>query len=514
VGDEWSVDAWLRRNGFRLRHEDGANTAASYARNVSAATGECLGGPLSLGAGSWCNLRRLFAIAPATANHSRLAFVPKPGGASYTAQVTVPDGLVTAVLFSVCPTYVLTPQGGGVLVGLLTPLVMADFGTVLAVVSTGGLCDQTLAVGLTPGVTSQVFVARCPGAARQTLSLFRLSGGVAYACPAAQDVDLTALPVQNVGNARLQDLNYAQLVASDDTLLRLQTFEAAQVAQEAALLAGFTEAFRYNALAFNASFFEPYLAAARNVSLGPAWPPVAARPNVGIHIDTSDLERLNLQYSAATQAAYDALQNRLAQAADVTARAAALQSDNTKRLQQLQNDANVLDTIGKLAVRSYYANVERTVGQINGLLDLAYGPGTGASVGLVPGLLVDVPPALPLFSNFSGALLGAALQDNATRAVFGAAVRRQAQQVVDDVLAFGALRPKEAIPLVIVLSVLCGVLWGYVLAANKIYGHSYCSVAACRACACPRCPGYSAREWCCRARAGQSRARLSENDGL
>lgn len=105
-----TAEAWQERNKETFNHFDSTATAAYYRRTING-TGMCSGNSLP-GEGSWCTVRRDFAVSAAVGGFT---LSPRTGtGATVIPQLIIPDGAITSVIFSDCPTITLGQKNPGV----------------------------------------------------------------------------------------------------------------------------------------------------------------------------------------------------------------------------------------------------------------------------------------------------------------------------------------------------------------------------------------------------------------
>lgn len=133
-----TISAWQERNKATFNHFEGSATAAYYRRDLNG-TGMCTGNSLP-GEGSWCTVRRDFAVSAAVGGFT---LSPRTGtGATVLGQLIIPDGAITSVIFSDCPTITLAQKNPGVATLTLTNS-RPDVDITIAILLTGQ-CTTTV----------------------------------------------------------------------------------------------------------------------------------------------------------------------------------------------------------------------------------------------------------------------------------------------------------------------------------------------------------------------------------
>lgn len=296
--------SWVLRNGVQPKHSAATNFPSAYATSINPVTNECQQ-RLSASLGSWCTLRTLYNVQPAVTNSSRLSFVPR-SQASFTGQITLANGDVTAQFVSVCPMVTTLPQGAGTLVSLTNPLNTKDSNQVALTVDypseAPSTCERLVQLAVPAGGSTTHFVPRCVGALTSTLSVFRVTtSGDLVACEGATNINIgTSSTIYSTvyGNVGAYYVNLTTVTTNDDTLARLQALDAAIIDQMINLLIGYTQSFQHAGLPVPSLGFEAFLNATRNTTARPSFPPLTTRDPRLINLDVSDFDRLTQLYSA------------------------------------------------------------------------------------------------------------------------------------------------------------------------------------------------------------------------
>lgn len=154
--DAMDPASWAERNGVPFDHYAATNVASAYETTING-QGECV--RVTGGFGSWCTLRSLFHVQPATG--ATLQLLPKTQS-SYRTQINLPLGDITAQLLSLCPTVSIVPQAAGSLVMLTSSLATGAASTLRLVENEGGACARAFdSVVVAAGATVRHFVPRC-----------------------------------------------------------------------------------------------------------------------------------------------------------------------------------------------------------------------------------------------------------------------------------------------------------------------------------------------------------------
>lgn len=351
---EWSALAWARRNGAAARHEAAQNLAYLYESTLL--NGRCTSSALA--AGSWCDIRDKFIVVPVPTNSSRLSFTPRTGSV-LTAQVVVPLGDITQEVFSVCPVMQAVAQGSGSLLTFLSPVANGpETQNFTLIVHYADECPtRFINFPLPPGASYGVFVPRCGDTAHA--SLFRGSEDEGDACPGVQNVDLVAALDDyrlRYGNYDLPRVNITQATAEDEILLRIQRLDATVNDRLLNLLTGYINGRTFQGLPIQLASFEPFLAAMRNASLGPAFPPFAARPAAQLAFSLDDYEALTADYARRVAQNRATLSNISSNADELLARAISQQNANVEALRRLRNDTDLLTVAAEAYSRDYFVS--------------------------------------------------------------------------------------------------------------------------------------------------------------
>lgn len=351
---EWSALAWAQRNGAAPSHEAAQNLAYLYESRLL--NGRCTSA--SLAAGSWCDIREKFVVVPVPTNSTRLSFTPR-AGAVLTAQVIVPLGDITQEVFAVCPVMQAVAQGSGSLLTFLSPVANGlDAQNFTLIVHYADTCPtRFISFVLPAGASYGVFVPRCGDTAHA--SLFRGADGEGDACPGVQNVDLVAALDDYralYGNYDLPRVNITQATAEDEILLRIQRLDATVNERLLGLLTGYINGRTFQGLPIQLASFEPFLAAMRNASLGPAFPPFAARPAAQLAFSLDDYEALTADYARRVEQNRATLANISDDADALLARAIAQQNANVLALRQLENETDLLTAAAQAYSRDYFVS--------------------------------------------------------------------------------------------------------------------------------------------------------------
>lgn len=300
AGYGWNATAWVRLNGINPQHDAATNFPSRYETAINPATNACVR-TVASDAGSWCALRDLYSVLPAVGNSSRLEFVPR-SQASFDVQVTLPQGDVTRELISTCPLVTVLPQGAGTLLVLSNPLGGgASTSLILAIGTTGALCDEQRPFVLPPGGARSEFIPRCVGAARITFTLLVLEADGYVECSGASNVEITSSPLiysSVYGNLGAYYVNLTTVDAADQTLLRLQRIEQATLERSVALFTGTLRTLEYNGIKIPTSAYAEYLNRSSNITTGAAFPPVTLRPIGSVTLNLDDFDRLEARWQS------------------------------------------------------------------------------------------------------------------------------------------------------------------------------------------------------------------------
>jgi hypothetical protein len=228
--------AWQDRNKDTFNHFDGTATAAYYRRTVNG-TGMCSGNSLP-GEGSWCTVRRDFAVSAAVGGFT---LSPRTGtGATVIAQLTVADGAITGVIFSDCPTITLSQKNPGVATLALTNS-RPDTDITVAILL-GGQCTTTVPSFVIPKLeTRDYLIPQCISNVASTRSV-RV---------ARYDSELNLVTCGNTTNITISrdtfistyatpDLisqNISRLLVQDETTLRMVNTSGTQALVIASVIA-------------------------------------------------------------------------------------------------------------------------------------------------------------------------------------------------------------------------------------------------------------------------------------
>lgn len=351
---EWSALAWARRNGAAPQHDAAQNLAYLYESRLL--NGRCTSPPLA--AGSWCDIREKFIVVPVPTNSSRLSFTPR-AGLVLMAQVVVPLGDITQEVFAVCPVMQAVAQGGGSLLTFLSPVANGvETQNFTLIVHYADECPtRFINFPLAPGASFGIFVPRCGGVAHA--SLFRGSESEGDPCTGIQNVDLVASLDDYrrlYGNYDLPRVNVTQATAEDEILLRIQALDATVNDRLLALLTGYINGRTFQGLPIQLASFEPFLAAMRNSSLGPAFPAFAARPAAQLAFSLEDYEALTADYARRVEQNKATLYNISSNADELLARAVAQQNANVQALRQLINDTDLLAVAAEVYSKDYFVS--------------------------------------------------------------------------------------------------------------------------------------------------------------
>ena len=350
-GETGTTTEWVDRNGVLPVHAAAQNVAHLYRAPV--ANGRCTSVPFA--AGSWCAIRERFVVVPVPSNSSRLAFTPRTGEV-LTASVTVPVGEITQEVFSVCPVMQSVAQGGGTQLTFLSSVASGTRSVNLTlIVHFADVCDTLFSVfQLAPGGSFSVFVPRCGDTAHA--SLFRGADGEGDACPGVQNVDL--VPAMNdyrsvYGNFDVPRVNLSAATTDDEALLLAQRLEVGLTERMLALLTGYVNAKNFQGLPIKSTAFDAFLAASRNVTTGPLFPPLPERPAAVLTFTREDYDRQNAAYMARAQQNLAELEAFQGTAEAFMAIAIEQQNINVQNLLDTRNQTDILGRAAEAYSRDF-----------------------------------------------------------------------------------------------------------------------------------------------------------------
>lgn len=216
----FSLATWEALAGVSFDHTAGTNVAQQYAVAINASTNRCV---FEYGLlGSWCGVRARFSVE-ANANATELDLVPRTHS-SFTAQISVPAGDLTALVVSVCPRLVLLPQPSGVLAQMndvRSPQAPASLLTLHAEFPGAPDCPaRHETTSVVAGGRTGVFLPYCDGATTIAVSVFRLVEDLALApCEGQQSVEVPAQAAQ--GEMGVATVDTVSVAVADTTLRNL-----------------------------------------------------------------------------------------------------------------------------------------------------------------------------------------------------------------------------------------------------------------------------------------------------
>lgn len=232
---DFNAAAWLDRNKDTFNHFDGTATAAYYRRTING-SGMCSGNSLP-GEGSWCTVRRDFAVSAATGGFT---LSPRTGtGATVIPQLIIPDGAITSVIFSDCPTITLSQKNPGVATLSLTNS-RPDTEIAVAILLTGQ-CTTTVPSFTIPSLETRDYLipqcitnqdsTRTVRVARYDSELNLVTCGNTTNITISRDTFITTYATPD-----LISQNVTRLLVEDEAALRMMNISNAQAQVIAAVI--------------------------------------------------------------------------------------------------------------------------------------------------------------------------------------------------------------------------------------------------------------------------------------
>jgi hypothetical protein len=202
-----TLAAWKTRFEEDFNAFEGDNVVSFYARAVNRTTGLCIG-PNLAAEGNLCDIMTNYYVS---LNTQLEEMVFEPRTASYTAQLTLPNGVLIQSQTSICPiANVIPTSGAATTLSLYNPTASA---ITCAVVITGA-CPATYSqVAVATGGSRSILINSCEeGAINATV--FKYVGIDLVACSNASNLDVSTNRSYVIDNIQLPDTFYVKQQSS------------------------------------------------------------------------------------------------------------------------------------------------------------------------------------------------------------------------------------------------------------------------------------------------------------
>lgn len=178
----YNQNAFITEYGNVFKADDAVTAPAQYDVVINGSTQTCVLARAA-GTGSLCELRDSYSLVSATLNGTLYVLASQRGG-FYQAVIDKPDGDLTSLIQSTCPTLSygeLTPAGVTVVLSVTAQLPDAVDARVDVEPSE---CDSySIPVTVTPGTSTSVFIEACAFGGSTTMTVSRLGATGYELCP-------------------------------------------------------------------------------------------------------------------------------------------------------------------------------------------------------------------------------------------------------------------------------------------------------------------------------------------
>lgn len=498
LGTPWTATDWTASTGQRFAHSEARAMPSVFRVGVHAASGICDSQTRTAFMGPWCVRRDAFVVSRHPENTTRLEFTPRTNG-FFELPIRVPLGDVTLQLATGCPSVSYVGQSNGVTVNILNPFRDEATRTQLLFiyVAYGAVCaDRFDPLRIVGGSNSSYFVARCPGADRTELTLYRVDSLLQQGevCPNADTIDL--LPEMErhgtlYGGSSVEVVNRTTVLTSDAVLLRIQETSGQMFDVQLAFAEGLVKGLVDAGLDLPTGAYDGFFNVSSNATVA-EWVYVAPeyRPGFDIQFDGTDFERASEAYRRARdriREAGDAALNRT-KAAFAQARA---QIDVTRQsILRLVNASNQLDRAAYYYTESYIADTQATMRMISSINQrVSYGSSVTVTGRRLP--LGSEIEYLAFAANLSIGLQAVIDSNSSEGQRLVAGIDAALQVALEEEL--GAYSRPTAWYLSFIAIVLCSALLSFALSVNAAHSNNPCSWAVCYKWEC--CQGKNARRY-------------------
>ncbi len=185
---------------------------------VSQVSGLCTC-PYNPASGTWCTVLANNLVT----NNGQGAIIISPNEWSFEADVIVPDGVITQILFSTCPTMTIDQVSGSVYQLVFTNIGSAN--TVITIKEEGPCPKTTSLFGISGGGASRKFnIQPClAGNKTKTVTIFYYNGTTLTECPGLQKINVTIFRPDfvSIGRPDVQYVDVRTVTENDKSTIAL-----------------------------------------------------------------------------------------------------------------------------------------------------------------------------------------------------------------------------------------------------------------------------------------------------